>query len=582
MRKIRDNFVNGTITLSPYVQMTPYEDLNKIHAYLNSQHTSGKEDALGREKPFYNITVAKKNITARATDLDRKNIRFKASKAKDEISSFLLNIHLQKWMRTSIFPIFLNQWGDTLSGYNSAVVKVIENSEGLNLKVMDWNKIVVDFIDFESNPKVEKLELTEAQLRQNENYNQEVVDELCSVLSSRKTISGQQKDNKDDYVELYEIHGNLPLSYLTDREKDKYDYVQQMHVVSFIASKKTGKYDDYTLYSGKEKKDPYRLTWLLPSTDGSISLNGSVKNLFEAQWMKNHSVKMIKDQLDLASKILTQTADSSFATKNIISAMETGDILIHADGKPLTVVPNNSHDITSLQNFALDWEKVAQDLSHTPDILSGDNLPSGTPYRLGAIQQQEAHSNFDMMLENKGLHLEMLFKESITPYLLKKMNSVEEIATELDSYGIDRIDKRYISSEAIKRFNKKAVGAVLGGSQFPNLNEEQQQVQQELYSSSQRYIKPSDIKDKTWKEVIGKFAGDVTYEITNENQDKRAVLETLSSLLQTSINNPELYKLVSNKILQETGVVSPLEIKEASIPAQQQGSVAAGQAVGVG
>ena len=86
------------------------------------------------------------------------------------------------------------------------------------------------------------------------------------------------------------------------------------------------------------------LTWLLPSSDGSISLNGSVKNLFEAQWMVNHGAKAIKDQLDLANKLVFQTADAAFVGRNVLTAVQNGDILIHKENMPLTQFNNNSHD----------------------------------------------------------------------------------------------------------------------------------------------------------------------------------------------------------------------------------------------
>lgn len=575
VRKQESDYTSGSITVSKYVTESPYEDISKINAYLNSKHTSGDTDALGREKPFFNIVLAKKNITARATDLDRKNIRAKASKAKDELASFLYTIHVQRWMKESNFGMFLNNWGDYLAGFNSAIVKFVEKDGELHSMVMDWNNMIVDFINFDQNPKIEILELTEAQVRQR-GYDKEVVDKLCEAIQSRRTLEGRNKDNKSNYIRLYEVHGNLPKSYLTGNEEDDDTYVQQMHIISFVASKEKGKFDDFTLYSGKEAKDPYMLTWLIPSVDGSISLNGTVKTLFDAQWMQNHTTKLIKDQLDLASKLIFQTSDSSYAGKNALSAIESGDIMVYKENMPLTQIQNNSHDISSLQAYGEQWKNLSQEITNTPDILGGENLPSGTAYRQAAIVQQEAHSNFDQMIENKGLHLEAMFREYITPFILKKMDSTEEISATLDAYGMDKIDKMYVASEAIKRFNQKAVQAVINRTQLPDLAQEQQQVSQELNSSDQRFIKPSDIPSKTWKKVIGEFEGDIVYEITDENQDKRAVLDTLSSMLQTAVNNPPLYKFITNKIFQETGVASPIEIAE--LESAQQTSLQAPQA----
>lgn len=574
VREIEQNWISGKIQVSKYVTENFYEDIQTIEAYLNSKHISGQTDSLGREKPSFNIVLAKKNITARATDLDRKNVRAKAKKAKDYLAQFIYSIHIQEWMDKAKFGLFLNEWGDYLASFNSAIVKFVENSEGLSASVMDWNKIMCDVIDFDSNPKVEILELTPAQLKKRNGYDKEMVDKLIRAQTSREMPDKQKKDLKNNYIKLYEVHGELPLSYLTGKEKDQDSYVQQMHVISFVAKKEEGKYDDYCLIKGREKKDPYLLTWLIPSVDGSISLMGSVKSLFEAQWMTNHSMKAIKDQLDLASKIITQTSDANFENKNILNNIEQGQILIHKVNEPLTTVPNNSHDITSLIAFKQQWQDLAQELASTPDILSGTNMPSGTAFRQAAIVQQEAHSNFDLMIESKGLFIEIMFREFITDYLLKKMDTTEEISATLSDYGIDKIDEKYVANEAVKRFNYNAVEAVINKTQLPDLGQEQQQVRQEFSTmGGQRFIKPSGIPNKTWKDIIGKFEGSVIYEITDENIDKKAVVDTLMNMLQTLANpnyqaflQTEQGKYLLDKTIEEVGKFSPLELPKNTTP----------------
>jgi hypothetical protein len=568
VRKAEQDFILGETQVSKYVTESIYEDINKIDAYLNSKHTSGETDDLGREKPFFNIVIAKKNITARATDLDRKNILAKSKKGKDILASYLYTIHTQKWMNENQFGMFLNIWGDYLAAYNSVVCKFVEQDGKLKAQVLPWNRLIVDVIDFDSNPVIEILELTPAQLRQRKGYDQDMVDKLILTLTAREDLEGQKKDIKSNYIKLYEVHGELPLSYITGKEKDKDTYTQQMHVISFVASKEKGGFDDFTLVSGREKKNPYMLTWLVPSVDGSISLMGSVKSLFEAQWMKNHSVKQIKDFLDLASKLVYQTADGNFSGQNALSAIETGDILIHKVNEPITQVQNNTNDITALTQFGQQWEALAQEITGTPDILGGENMPSGTAFRQAAIIQQEAHSNFERMTENKGLHLENMFREYITPFILKQMDTSEEITATLDAYGIDKIDQIYVSNESIKRFNSKAVQAVLNETELPDLGQEVQGVKQELNAmGEQRFIKPSDISTKTWKDVLKDFEAEIVYEITGENRDKQAVMATLSTVFQTVATNPMILqdpnaRLVFNKILEETSAVSPLELAQ--------------------
>ena len=231
--------------------------------------------------------------------------------------------------------------------------------------------------------------------------------------------------------------------------------------------------------------------------------------------------------------------------------------MVHKENMPLTQLQNNSHDITALQSFGQQWLVLSQELANTPDILSGQNMPSGTAFRQAAIIQQEAHSNFGIMIENKGLFLETMFREYITPYILKKMDTTEEVSTTLDAYGIDKIEKMYIPNEATKRFNRKAVEAVINRKELPDMAQEMQGVKQEMSDlGGDRFIKPSDISTKTWKDIIGEFEGDVVYEITGENKEKQAIMDTLTTVFQTIVGmqgRPMTPRaaFVFNKILEE-------------------------------
>lgn len=574
IRKAENDYINGETTIGKYVNFSQYENIEKIDAYLNSKHISGSTDSMGREKPFFNIVTGAVNIWYRATDIDRKNIRIKATKSKDYIGAFLATIHLQEWMKKEAIGTFLNEWGRALARYGSAVVKFVEKGGRLHAEVVTWNRLISDTVDFENNPKIEKLFLTPAQLRANKFYDQDVVTGLLSAVEARETIGGEKKDNKSDYIEVYELHGNLPISYLKDEydEEDEEYFVQQMHVVSFVKNKETGEYDDYCLLKGKEARDPYMITHLIKE-DGRSQGIGAVEHLFEAQWMSNHTAKSIKDQLDLASKLIFQTADGSFVGMNALSNIETGDILIHEADHPLTQINNNSHDITSLQSYGQQWQNLAKEITSTPDSISGNTMPSGTAYRQVAILNQESHSLFEIMTENKGLAIEEMMRKFIIPFLKKQMDTTEEISATLEAHDITKLDTMFINAELVRRQNKLIKDAMFadngrGGeiAQPFDVEAERAKIQAELgEQGNQRFIKPSAIPTKTWKEVFKDLEWDVEVEVTNEQSDKEAVMTTLTTVLQTIGGNPMILqdpnmKMLFNKILEITGAVSAIEL----------------------
>jgi len=568
--QMEQDYTIGSTKLGKYVEFNQYENTEKITAYLYSKHISGDKDAFGRDKPFFNIVTSARNIWMRATDIDRKNITIKSTKKSEVIIAFLANIKVQEWMRKSNFGQFLNDWGMVLAGYGSAVTKFVEKGGELHREVVPWNRIICDQIDFDNNPVIERLYFTEAQLKNNPAYDQVKVEEICDLIQSRKLLDGSQVDNIAEYIELYEVHGVLPLSYITENPADEDTYVQQMHVVS-IQKGTDGKDIPFTLVKGREKRSPYLITHLLKE-EGRTQCIGAVEYLFDSQWMVNHSAKAMKDQLDLASKLIFQTADVNFVGRNVLKSIENGDILTHAPNAPLTQINNGSHDITSLQNFSTMWINNANSITSTPDAISGNTMPSGTAYRQVAVLNQEAHSLFELMTENKGFYIELMMREFVLPFVKKSLNTTDEISATLDDHYIKKIDSMYIPNEAIRRTNKKIKEQVLAGSivspyqQDLMIQSETQDLQKQLAQfGKQRFISPSDVSTQTWRDLFKDFEWEVEVETTNEQRDKEAILTTLTTVLQTLAINPSVLqdpnmKMLFNKIIANTGVVSEVEL----------------------
>lgn len=487
-------------------------------------------------------------------------------------------------MRKENFGAFLNDWGRSLARYGSSVPKFVEKGGRLIPVVTPWQRLIVDPIDFDSNPKIEVLEFTEAQLRQHKEYDQDMVEKLCSARQARTTLNKQKQDIKNDFIKLYEVHGVFPLSYLTGKKKDEDTYCQQMHVVSFLASSEKGKFNDFTLVSGREQKEPNMITHLIKEDGQTLSI-GAVQHLFEAQWMMNHTVKSIKDQLDLASKLIFQTSDGNFVGQNALSAIETGDILIHALNQPISKVDNASHDITSLQNFGAQWKALSNEINGISESMLGKDAKSGTAWKQTKALLDESHSLFDVMTMNKEFYIQEMFRIYIFPFIKKKMNNSKQIVATLEAHAISQIDAMYIKNESTRRANKDILATVAKTGKVPSKSAQDKltqahasNIQQNLQNQNgERFFAPSDISSKTWKDIFKTIEDDLEVDIGQDDADKEN-LETLNTVLQTLASNPRVLldpnmKLVFNKILTITGAVSPAELVQAQpfvIPPQKQ------------
>lgn len=575
IRKAELVYLYTSTRLSKYVNWSMYETVERIDAYLNSKHITGETDSLGREKPFFNIVVAAANIWYRATEIERTDIRFTPTNNGSVILAFVANIVLQQWMDKIDFDNWLNNWGRTLSRYGSAVSKFVEKSGMLYPRVVPWNRYIPDPVQFKALPNIEKFYLTPAQLRKNKLFNQTVVDQLILAQSTRKTLNKQPKNQLNDFIELYEVHGELDSRLLLDKmpeikDASKATYQQQFHIVSYVQTGKD-KYEDFSLYKGKETKPIYDKTDLIEE-DGRTLAIGAVEFLFDAQWQRNHTVKNMKDTLDLASKLIFQTADAQFVGRNVLNAIETGDIMVHAVNQPLERIANDSPSITALMNYGAMWDELAQELTATPPPVRGAQQKSGTSFAGAALSVEQSQSLFEVMTKNKEVALKQIIKTYVVPFIKKQLKNKDQLVAFLDESGITEIDAMYIPHEAIRRYNKRALDAIASGQTVDPYNEQQEQmaVKKSLAASgNKRFFVPDEIDQKTWNDILSDFEwSNIRIETGSASLNKQAMLATLQSVFQTVAANPAiLYNpnamAVFSAILRETGAVSPIQLSTA-------------------
>ncbi len=593
VRQMEKDYQAGNTTISKYVSFDLYETINKVDAYLNSKHTSGSEDSIGREKPFFNIVTAARNIWYRATDIDRKNIKLRTPSTTLVAETFVANMLVKRWMKKARFGIFLNEWGRTQATYGSAVSKFVEKDGELHASVIPWNRIICDAIDFDANVKIEVLEFTPAQLRKQKGYDQEMVKQLLTALTAREDLNKQKKDNKANYVKVYEVHGEMSVADYKKgmgqepTEGDKDIFKQQMHVVSFVATKAgRGKsdYQDFTLYCGYEKQDPYQKDDLI-SEDGRVLGIGAIENLFEAQWMVNHTAKQIKDTLDFASLLILQTSDGALVGRNVLSSLVTGDILIHAENSPLTQL-NNQHDITQIQAFSSQWQSLGREINGISEAMATGKVNAGSAWRQTEALLQESHSLFELMRQNKGLSIEDMFRKFVLPFVKTQMDTTEEVTDILESAGIAQFSSLYVPNESIRRTNKIKKDLILSGQIAPDLppNALEGDITKEMSGlGNVRSIKPSDLDSVTWKESLKDLEMEMEVDPTQEFEDVEESLTSLTTTLKTIAAfagrpmNPN-EQMVFNKIMEKAGNLSPIELSQNQSvqPQTQQATPATG------
>ena len=98
--------------------------------------------------------------------------------------------------------------------------------------------------------------------------------------------------------------------------------------------------------------------------------------------------------------------------------MDNGDIVITDDLAQVDVRLRN------LDQLIADWNRLMQDadrLSNTFEVVRGESLPSGTPFRLGLLIDQNAGRMFILLRQKITLVYKRVFREWILPEMITGM-----------------------------------------------------------------------------------------------------------------------------------------------------------------
>jgi hypothetical protein len=186
------------------------------------------------------------------------------------------------------------------------------------------------------------------------------------------------------------------------------------------------------------------------------------------------------------------------------------------------------------------------------------------------------------MTENKGIHIEEMCTTYILPHLFKQMDTSDEVVLHLESDDIMQIDARFVPREAKRKYLQEFKRMIIDGEipeEFDQASVEQGVRQDMTEMGNMRSFKPSDIQTKTWKKTLEDLEMKLVVEVTNEQQDKQAVLQTLASVFQTVASNPAVLqdpnaRMIFNTILSETGKISPLQLATVSASPPSDGGAA--------
>lgn len=488
----------------------PKDIIKTVEYYTNNKYLSGNKDAIGREKPFYNVSNYRVTTAKTATDLDVKDIKFEADSLKFSVQAMLINHELYKYLKEINFSQTLNEMGVTRPRYGGVLIKKYDEE----IEVVDWINVDFDPNDVQNGIIIETHHLKASQLiKRADMWNG--YDSIADVLQEHARVS----KNKPQNIKIKEITGEFALSYDPDeKESDDNDakFQKACFYVAVIGNKK------YLLYKEVLKDDEDKYKYLAWEKVGDGLGRGVVEEGFEAQVWVNDSMISIKNAMDLSGKVLLST-DSQKVKGNVITGVDTGHVFELEPGRSITSLNLAPSALPQYQNIIELWNQQYDRVASTFDANTGEAPTAGTPYSQTALLNQIANSPFEFQREVWGIWLNEILNDWIYPVLVKRITKEHYLLSEFSDDELDVIDGAVAEFEG-----RQTIINNIRNGKAPSLEE---------YQASKDFVLNNTPKGSKRELKIPagflKVQGNLSANITGELKNKAVILQSLDSIMRT-------------------------------------------------
>lgn len=437
-------YLTGVVSIAQDYDYSQHRLMNRVAMFENKVYPTGKFDTQGNYKFWFSIQDSRVWDEVKNIDFDTKNIVIYDERKIGEVPAVIANLALKQWLRNNGQAEEINDAIEQFSGWGNVVWKKIkggyERKEDLrNLYVINQTAKTL-----EDSPVIERNELSQTELYEmgtagGWKYVKETA-ENCKSDSHQPTIDGQKQITTIPYYEIYERNGEVKLSDLkeylneTVKEGDDTKFVLAKVICSGTKGSAAGVEVKYINYAQQISKKPFKEAHR-GRYKGRWAREGIIEVLFDLQIRANQIGNQIAQGLEWASKTIFTSADKIVA-QNVITDLNNGDIIKSNGIKQVEV------RMQGLDQLIADWNRIialANDLANSTEVVQGDDIGAGTPFRLGALLNQNSNKLFDYLREKLAIPLADIFQSWIAPQLVNELKVKEVLRLTGDSDIMDRL-----------------------------------------------------------------------------------------------------------------------------------------------
>src|SRR3990167_2144401 len=226
--------------------------------------------------PIKNVTRHILNLSHRTEDIDVKDVDiYVDDKEKYHLSFLVKKYHDDVFVQENDLDTFFDKLNQSRIDYGGGLSKRLSTGR----EVVPLQSIAFcDQTDMLSGPIGIKHYYSPDQLLDMESrgWGKETNGATISLKSLIKLSREEKKDNNTEkqqastpgrYIEIYEVHGNLPKRYV-NREDDSGEYESRLFIVAFYQKENNQGSTGVILYTAPEYKSPFKLVQRATGTFG--------------------------------------------------------------------------------------------------------------------------------------------------------------------------------------------------------------------------------------------------------------------------------------------------------------------------
>lgn len=446
-----DSYLNGVVSISEGYNYSEYKLKKRIMLYANQVYPKGKIDKQGNYKYWIDVNQPRIDAEVKNIDFDQKDVFFYSEVDKDAAYMIVCNLSLKEWMRNNNQSSEINDAIEEGAGWGNVVwCKVKGGYEREDLK--NFYVINQQAKTLDDTPVVKRRILTQSDLRAKGGLykNVDEVIKNCGNKGFSQTPSGVTESKETPYYEIYQRDGEVSEEVLFDAQgkkggdPDKY-VLARIIVAGLKKGEKSGKYVLFAEKLPGVMSDYYK-EYHRGRYNGRWFRTGIYELLFDIQTRANAISNQIAQGLEWSSKTLFHGEEKVIAN-NILTDLNNGDYIKSKDIKQLEVRMNG------LDQLIADWNRLMQQadrLCNSFEVVTGESAPSNTPFRLQALNNQNANKLFDFLREKWSIALQSVYEHWVMPDLLKDLKAKDVLRLTGDTDMMDRYFEMVVNAWYIK------------------------------------------------------------------------------------------------------------------------------------